>query len=98
MELRLRLRIFRLERGFDPVISRSVGQRLTHWATGAPGDNEKLYAMEESVGKPTETDSIKSKTSSKTLRGKKDSTKRHHHKHHQRQPGEQQFPVQVVTG
>ena len=31
-------------------------------------------------------------------RGKKDSTKRLHHRHHKRQPGEQQYPKQVVTG
>ena len=42
--------------------------------------------------KPSETDSIKFKISSKTPRGKKDSTKRHHDRHHKRQPGEQQFP------
>ena len=48
--------------------------------------------------KTSETDSIKFKISSKTPRGKKDSTKRHHHRHHKRQPGEQQFPIQVVTG
>ena len=36
--------------------------------------------MQEYVGKPSETDSIKSKISSKTSRGKKDSTKRHHHR------------------
>ena len=53
----------------------------------------------ERVGrKPSETDSIKFKISFKTPRGKKDSTKRHHHRHHKRQPGEQQFPIQVVTG
>ena len=51
------------------------------------------------VGRKTpETNSIDSKISSKTSRGKKDSRKRHH----QRQPGEQQFPIQVpiqvVTG
>ena len=33
-----------------------------------------------------------------TPRGKKDSTKRHHHRHHKRQPGEQQFPIQVDSG
>ena len=49
-------------------------------------------------GNPSETDLIKFKISSKTPRGKKDSTKRHHHRHHKRQPGEQQFPKQVVTG
>ena len=38
------------------------------------------------------------KISSKTSRGKKDNTKRHHLRHHKRQPGEQQFPIQVVTG
>ena len=47
--------------------------------------------------KPSETDSVEFKISSKTPRGKKDSTKRHHHRHHKRQPGEQQFPIQVVT-
>ena len=31
-------------------------------------------------------------------RGKKDSINRRHHRHHQRQPGEQIFPIQVVTG
>ena len=53
------------------------------------------------VGRKTlrnKTDSIKFKISSKTSRGKKDSTKRHHHRHHKRQPGEQQFPKRVVTG
>ena len=48
--------------------------------------------------KPSETDLIKSKIPSKTSRGKKDSTKRQHDKHQQRQPDEQQFPTQVVTG
>ena len=48
--------------------------------------------------KTPETDPIKFKISSKTPRGKKDSTKRHHHRHHMRQPGEQKFPIQVVTG
>ena len=46
----------------------------------------------------SETDPIKFKISSKTPRGENDSTNRHHHKHHKRQPGEQQFPIQVVTG
>ena len=41
---------------------------------------------------------VKSRISSKTSRGKKDSTKRHQHRHDQRQLGEQQFPTQVVTG
>ena len=47
---------------------------------------------------PSETDSIKFKISAKIPRGKKYSTKRHHHRHHKRQPGEQQFPIQVVIG
>ena len=51
-----------------------------------------------SSGKAGETDSIKFKISSKTSRGKRDSTKRHYQRHHQQQPGEQQFPIQVVTG
>ena len=60
-----------------------------------------ILSMKEQVEKPPETDSIKSKIPSKTSLGKMDSTKstkRHHHKRHQRQPGEQQFPIQVDTG
>ena len=53
--------------------------------------------LKSSQGKPSETDSIKFKISSKTPRGKNDSTKRHHQRHHKRQPGEQQFLIQVVT-
>ena len=49
--------------------------------------------VERVVGKPSETDPIKFKISSKTSRGKKDSTKRHHQRYHKRQPGEQQFPT-----
>ena len=45
--------------------------------------------LQEQEGKPSETDSIKFKIISKTPRGNKDSTKRHHHRHHKRQPGEQ---------
>ena len=48
-----------------------------------------LEKSQEEEGKPSETDSIKFKISSKTPRGKKDSTKRHHHRHHKRQPCEQ---------
>ena len=60
--------------------------------------SEPHNVLKELEGKPSETDSIKFKISSKTPRGKKDSTKRHNHRHHKRQPGEQQFPIQVVTG
>lgn len=49
---------------------------------------------------------IKSRTHDETLthsiksrsRLKKDSTKRHNHRHHQQKPGEQQFLIRVVTG
>ena len=51
-----------------------------------------------SVARNSEIGSIKSQTSSKTSRRKKDCTKRHHQSHHQRQPGEQLFLIQVVTG
>ena len=51
----------------------------------------QLLILNERVGKKkSETDSSKSKISSRTSRGK-NSTNRHHHRHHQRQPGEQQF-------
>ena len=46
--------------------------------------------------KPSDTNPIKSNISSKTTRGKKNCTKRHHHRHHQRQPGEQHFPIELV--
>ena len=51
----------------------------------------------ESVGKPSETDPIQSHISSKTSRGKNDSTKTHYQRHHRRQPGKKQFPILVVT-
>ena len=60
--------------------------------------NDHLVRLERVGRKILRTDSIKLKISSKTPRGKKDSTKRHHHSHHKRQPGEQQFPKQVLTG
>ena len=47
---------------------------------------------------PQKLTQLSSRSHPKTPRGKKDSTKRHHHRHHKRQPGEQQFPKQVVTG
>ena len=46
--------------------------------------------------KPSETDSVKSKISSKTSRGKR-TAQRHHHRHHQRPPGEQQFLTASLT-
>ena len=61
-------------------------------------EEDGLMIMKEWVGKPSEIDSIMLKISSKASRGKKDSTKGHHHRHHQQQPGEHQFPTQLVTG
>ena len=57
-----------------------------------------LYFTKVDKKNPSETDSIKSQISSKTSSGKIDSTKRRHQRHHQRQPGEQLFPIQVATG
>ena len=48
----------------------------------SPVEVEVMF-MEEEAGKPSKTDSIKSQISSKTSRGKKDSTKRRHQRHHQ---------------
>ena len=79
-----------------PNVEQFLSGLLSHLELLSPSDTEKKY--KELVVKLSETDSIKSKISSKTSFGKKDSTKRHHHRHHQRQPGEQQFPIQVVTG
>ena len=36
IELLFRSGRFRLDAGLEPVDARSVGKRLTHWATGAP--------------------------------------------------------------
>ena len=53
----------------------------------------------ESLKKNLGTDSIKFQISSKTSHGKKYSTqKRRHQRHHQRQPDEHLFPIQLVTG
>ena len=61
-----------------------------------PNSVINLY-MKEYVGKPSETDSIQSQISSNTS-WEKDSTRGHHQRNHQQQPGEQQFPILVVTG
>ena len=53
--------------------------------------------FQEKAGKPSQTDPIKSKISCKIFRGKRDSTKRRHQRHHERQPAEQPFPIQMVT-
>ena len=47
---------------------------------------------QEQEGKPSETDSIKSKISPKTPRGKKDGAKRHHHRHHNDSQVNSNFP------
>ena len=60
-------------------------------------ENHLIKILEKFVGKPSETGSIKSQITSKTSRGEKNSTKRRHQRHHQRQPVEQLFPIQVVT-
>ena len=56
------------------------------------------YPTPRAGKKSSETDSIKSQISSKTSRGKTDSTKIRHERHHPRQPGEQLLPIQVATG
>ena len=56
-----------------------------------------LPILQEQVGKPSEPDSVEPKISSKTSRGKLDSTKRHHQRHYQRVPGEQQFSIHMIT-
>ena len=53
-----------------------------------------LFAFSVRVGrKPSKTDSIKSKISSKTYRGKNDSTKRHHDRPATVRSGEQQISI-----
>ena len=51
----------------------------------------KTVILQEWVGNPLETDSIKSQISSKNPVEEKDSTKRHQQRHHQRQPVNSNF-------
>ena len=56
------------------------------------------YVIRIRVGRKTlRSCSVNSQISSKTSRGKKDNIKRHYHRHHQRQPGEQHFPYRWST-
>ena len=70
-------------------------QRFGHHENNCTEDSGSVC---ESRNENPQTDSIEFKISSKTPRGKKNSTKRHHHRHQKRQPGEHQFPKQMVTG
>ena len=74
---------------YKSIVSPQIEYASTVW-------DKSQHCQIERVGKPSETDSVKSQVSSETSRGKKDSTKRRHQRHHQRLPGEQQFPIQVV--
>ena len=48
--------------------------------------------------KPPKLTQLSPRSYPRHLVGKKDSTKRRHQRHHKREPGEQLFPIQVVTG
>ena len=84
---------------FNKYIKRDENTKVStraqqdQWTTGITTIGSK--SRKENPQKLTQ---IKFKISSKTPHGKKDSTKRHQHRHHKRQPGKQQFPIQVVTG
>ena len=69
-------------------------QYFTHPEAKHPYGSDKV-CKQELVGRPSENDSIKSQISSKTSRGKKDSTTRCHQRHHQQQPNEHVFPILV---
>ena len=63
------------------------------------GENIECSLNGEQVrvgNKALKTNSIASQISSKTSSWKKDSTKRRHQRHRQRQPGDQLFPIQVA--
>ena len=47
---------------------------------------------------PQKLTQLSSRSHPRHLVGKRTAQKRHHHRQHKRQPGEQQFPKQVVTG
>ena len=48
-------------------------------------------------GNPQKLTQLSSRSHPRHLVGKEDSTRRHHHRYNKRQPGDQQFPIQVVT-
>ena len=76
--------------GFFELRWKSVGEMSSDDRLNVNLSGEKdRYEYGSVDRKHSETDSIKFKISSKTSRGKRDSTKRHHHRHHKRQPGEQ---------
>ena len=56
------------------------------------------YCLKGSLSQKTTNQPTKSQISSKISSGKKDSTEIRHQRHHQRQPGEQLFPIEVTTG
>ena len=66
--------------------------------TGVDRANTSFNHRVEYVRNHSKTDSMKSQISSKTSSGKKDDTNRRHQRHHQRQPSEQLFPIQVASG
>ena len=80
-----RLIIYSLDAELEAESKPNTERIVIVWEKSARDLNRQKY-----VGKPSETDSIKSQISPKTPRQKKDSTKRHHQR--------QQFPIQVVTG
>ena len=54
--------------------------------------------MEEYVEKPQKLTQFSPRSHPRHIVGKKDSTKRRHQVHHQRQLGKLLFPTQVATG
>ena len=62
MELRLRLKRSPPQAGIEPGTARSVGQRLTHWATRAPRHLKNIYfGIRQLLGRLTDLKSITTK-------------------------------------
>ena len=64
-------------------------------------EEHELEALIKRLGRkkenPQKLTQLSSRSHPRHPVGKKDSTKRYHHRHHKRQPGEQQLPIQVST-
>ena len=64
---------------------------------GKPNKITPKAGLQRIVGRKTPRNRL-NQVPDPTLRVKRDSTKRRHQRHYQRQPGEQLFPIQVVNG
>ena len=60
--------------------------------------SDDIEAFKSRKKKPQKLTQLSSRSHPRHLVRKRTAQKRHHHRHNKRQPGEQQCPIQVVTG